>query len=54
MQPETSSPETLALSLLNDHLYRPRRTALNVVEGWREANQHTNRGDIVHEQPLIL
>lgn len=41
--------EQLPLSLLNDHLYCPRRAALKVVEGWRSANEHTNRGDIVHE-----
>ena len=41
--------EALPLSLLNDHLYCPRRAALKVVEGWREANVHTERGDIVHE-----
>jgi CRISPR-associated exonuclease Cas4 len=41
--------EALPLSLLNDFLYCPRRAALKVVEGWRAANQHTNRGDIVHE-----
>ena len=42
-------PEALPLSLLNDYLYCPRRAALKVVEGWRSANQHTARGDIVHE-----
>lgn len=41
--------EQLPLSLLNDYLYCPRRAALKVVEGWRSANQHTARGDIVHE-----
>lgn len=41
--------ELLPLSLLNDFLYCDRRAALKVVEGWRSANQHTNRGDIVHE-----
>lgn len=41
--------EPLPLSLLNDYLYCPRRAALKVVEGWREANAHTERGDIVHE-----
>lgn len=41
--------EALPLSLLNDYLYCPRRAALKVVEGWREANEHTERGDIVHE-----
>ena len=41
--------EALPLSLLNDFLYCPRRAALKVVEGWRAANQHTERGDIVHE-----
>jgi CRISPR-associated exonuclease Cas4 len=42
-------PEALPLSLLNDFLYCHRRAALKVVEGWRSANQHTARGDIVHE-----
>ncbi|HEY5742601.1 MAG TPA: CRISPR-associated protein Cas4 [Terrimicrobiaceae bacterium] len=41
--------ELLPLSLLNDYLYCPRRAALKLVEGWRSANQHTARGDIVHE-----
>jgi CRISPR-associated exonuclease Cas4 len=41
--------EQLPLSLLNDFLYCPRRAALKLVEGWREANEHTERGDIVHE-----
>ena len=41
--------EPLALSLLNDFLYCNRRAALKIVEGWRSANQHTARGDIVHE-----
>jgi CRISPR-associated exonuclease Cas4 len=41
--------DALPLSLLNDYLYCTRRAALKVVEGWRSANRHTNRGDIVHE-----
>jgi CRISPR-associated exonuclease Cas4 len=41
--------EPLALSLLNDFLYCPRRAALKAVEGWRGANQHTVRGQIAHE-----
>jgi len=41
--------EMLPLSLLNDYLFCPRRAALKLVEGWRSANQHTERGDIVHE-----
>ncbi len=41
--------ETLPLSLLNDYIYCPRRAALKVTEGWRSANEHTHRGDIVHE-----
>lgn len=44
-----ATPEALPLSLLNDFLYCPRRAALKAVEGWREANEHTVRGDIVHE-----
>jgi CRISPR-associated exonuclease Cas4 len=41
--------DALPLSLLNDFLYCPRRAALKIVEGWRGTNEHTNRGDIVHE-----
>jgi CRISPR-associated exonuclease Cas4 len=41
--------EQLPLSLLNDFLYCQRRAALKIVEGWRSANEHTARGDIVHE-----
>ena len=47
--PNIEAREQLPLSLLNDYLYCPRRAALKVVEGWRSANQHTERGDIVHE-----
>lgn len=39
----------MPLSLLNDYLYCPSRAGLKIVEGWREANAHTDRGDIVHE-----
>lgn len=39
----------LPLSLLNDFLYCERRAALKVVEGWRAANAHTAKGEIVHE-----
>jgi CRISPR-associated exonuclease Cas4 len=47
---QNASPEEqLPISLLNDYLYCHRRAALKVVEGWRSANQHTERGDIVHE-----
>jgi CRISPR-associated exonuclease Cas4 len=42
-------PEALPLSLLNDFLYCRRRAALKIVEGWREENVHTVRGDIMHE-----
>jgi CRISPR-associated exonuclease Cas4 len=42
-------PEALPLSLLNDLLYCSRRAALKAVEGWRAANEHTVRGDILHE-----
>ena len=41
--------DPLPLSLLNDYLYCTRRAALKTVEGWRRANEHTARGDIVHE-----
>lgn len=41
--------EALPLSLLNDYLYCSRRAALKIIEGWRSANVHTERGDIVHE-----
>jgi len=35
--------------LLNDFLYCPRRAALKAIEGHREENEHTIRGDIAHE-----
>jgi CRISPR-associated exonuclease Cas4 len=47
--PSPFDREALPLSLLNDYLYCSRRAALKIVEGWREANVHTERGDIVHE-----
>ena len=43
------SREALPLSLLNDFLYCPRRAALKAVEGYREENEHTIRGEIAHE-----
>jgi CRISPR-associated exonuclease Cas4 len=46
---EDEMTDSLPLSLLNDFLYCPRRAALKIVEGWRGANAHTARGDIVHE-----
>src|SRR5438093_10843995 len=41
--------DTFPLSLLNDYLYCPRRAALKAIEGHREENEHTIRGDIAHE-----
>jgi len=41
--------DSLALSLLNDFLYCRRRAALKVIEGHREENEHTIRGNIAHE-----
>lgn len=41
--------DALPLSLLNDFLFCPRRAALKVVEGCRGSNEHTARGDVVHE-----
>jgi CRISPR-associated exonuclease Cas4 len=46
---EGTEREALPLSLLNDFLYCARRAALKVIEGWRSENEHTVRGDIVHE-----
>ena len=46
--------EAVPLSLLNDLLYCPRRAALKAVEGWRAANEHTVRGDIVHEHAGLV
>jgi CRISPR-associated exonuclease Cas4 len=46
---EAEAPEPIPLSLLNDYLYCPRRAALKLVEGRRESNVHTERGDIAHE-----
>ena len=47
--PDLPVQEMLALSLLNDYLYCPRRAGLKIIEGWRAENEHTVRGDIVHE-----
>ena len=46
---EAKAPEPVPLSLLNDFLYCPRRAALKAIEGWRAANEHTARGDVLHE-----
>ena len=48
--PNPQAQESLPLSLLNDLLYCPRRAALKAVEGWRAANEHTVRGDSVHDR----
>lgn len=48
-RPSSEEREPLPLSLLNDLLYCERRAALKTVEGCRSENQHTHRGDIVHE-----
>jgi CRISPR-associated exonuclease Cas4 len=41
--------EMIPLSALNHYLYCPRRAALIHVEGIFEQNEHTVRGNIVHE-----
>ena len=41
--------DQLALSLLNDFLFSPRRAGLKIVEGLRRANVHTLIGDLAHE-----
>jgi len=41
--------EPLPLSLLNDFLYCHRRSALKLLEGWRESNAHTILGELAHE-----
>jgi len=48
---ESQAPtaEMLPLSLLNDFLYCSRRAALKTIEGWRSGNEHTARGNIVHD-----
>ena len=40
----------LPLSLLNDYLFCPRRAGLKLLEGLRGENEHTVRGDVVHER----
>lgn len=42
--------DLLPLSLLNDYLFCPRRAGLKLLEGMRGENEHTVRGDIVHER----
>lgn len=41
--------EPLPLSVINQYLFCPRRAALIHLEGIFEDNEHTLRGDIVHE-----
>jgi CRISPR-associated exonuclease Cas4 len=41
--------QPMPLSLLNDHLYCPRRAALKAIEGWWGDNEHTVMGDLFHE-----
>lgn len=41
--------EPLAISLLNDYLYCPRRAALKMIDGCWGENEHTLRGDLNHE-----
>ena len=42
-------PDVLALSLLNDFLFCPRRAALKAVDGCWGQNAHTVKGDLAHE-----
>ena len=49
VKPESSNPEPLPLSLLNDFLFCNRRAGLKIVEGLRRANVHTLIGDLAHE-----
>ncbi|MHB1953243.1 MAG: CRISPR-associated protein Cas4 [Sulfobacillus sp.] len=41
--------DPIPLSLLNDFLYCPRRSALKIIEGCWGENEHTVKGDIQHE-----
>lgn len=42
--------DPLPLSLVNDYLFCPRRAGLKLLEGLRGVNEHTAKGDIVHER----
>lgn len=42
--------DPLPLSLVNDYLFCPRRAGLKLLEGLRGVNEHTVKGDIVHER----
>lgn len=42
--------DSLPLSLVNDYLFCPRRAGLKLLEGARGENEHTVKGDIVHER----
>lgn len=42
--------EPLPLSLVNDYLFCSRRAGLKLLEGLRGVNEHTAKGDIVHER----
>jgi CRISPR-associated exonuclease Cas4 len=46
---ESGEPEVLALSLLNDFLFCPRRAALKAVDGCWGENAHTVKGDLAHD-----
>lgn len=46
---EFLSMDPQPLSLLNDYLYCRRRAGLKAIEGLRSSNEHTVRGDAVHE-----
>ena len=42
--------ESLPLSLVNDYLFCPRRAGLKLLDGARGTNEHTVKGDVVHER----
>lgn len=46
---KTEEPDALALSLLNDFLYCPRRAALKAIDGCWGQNAHTVKGELAHE-----
>lgn len=46
--PSSAKVDPLAISLLNDYLYCPRRAALKLIDGCWGANEHTLRGNLNH------
>src|SRR5437588_12053463 len=41
--------EAVLISALNEYVFGPRRCALKLIDGYREDNEHTSMGTLLHD-----